>query len=360
MKNIINKLFNNRYFVAILGLLLISYYLWYRFIRERLPKQIPFDLSLFNTCLILYICIGYFYVIYRIIKPKEPNILISYLYKILYKLTILFSNLDDIIKENNVLNKTWDFLLIKISENLNTKTLYYKKIQKYFTYIFLPKLVLISILIIDIFWFKELNLFYSFIILGIIPLMISYFIYSLKLLQIKYITKLKNYFIEIISEDDDPNTDYYLPPSTISYDDYSEIEYDLRYKYLNIQHFIDLQSSAIKFQDTPYRYKCLHINKRKDIINVYSTENVIDENVEYYLLVILDIQIILDSYKDVQQTSFIYKLNIGFLSLHLICWSYILFISLTYFHLTLLDIIFLQNFQENFEPFSETILSKNE
>ena len=198
---------------------------------------------------------------------------------------------------------------------------------------------------------------YSFLLIGLINLFISYFIYSIKILELNYLEILKDHFIEITSEDNDSNTCYYLDPSTISYDDNVESEFDEQFKYLNIQHFIDLQSTAIMFEHTLYQYK----SKRKDIISLSSQNfDILSENyIETLLQSMLNIKLIFETIKFLEKRSFIKNLRIRIYSLYLISWLYILFVSLYTLYFTELESLFLQNFQDNVNPFSGITHTQN-
>ena len=54
--------FFNKYFFTFLGSLMFLTYLWFRFIRERLPKDIPFNLSVWGFILLLEITLIYLFV----------------------------------------------------------------------------------------------------------------------------------------------------------------------------------------------------------------------------------------------------------------------------------------------------------
>jgi len=57
----------------ILGILMVSFFLWYRFLREKLPKDIPLDLTGMGFLIIIILCLGFCYNILRLLKPKQPN-----------------------------------------------------------------------------------------------------------------------------------------------------------------------------------------------------------------------------------------------------------------------------------------------
>lgn len=324
-------------------------YIWFRFIRERLPKDIPFSLTLLTLIFLLFICSIFVYVILRLINPKSPNIL-THKFIIFYtKIVKFLYKFDQILKENQWVKTRIESILLFLLKKLKPDTLYSKGEIKYILYFLLPRIILLLVFLIDVFYFLKIS---------IINLLVSYFIYSIKTLALTYLEILKDYLIEIISKDDDLNADYYLDPSTISYDDYVITELDQRFHYLTIQHFIDLQCTAIMFDHTPYHYKCFHKSQRQDLINLcpQKFEIFLENYIESLLQSLLDIKIIFETINFLEKRKTIQNLRIIIYSLYLISWLYILFVSLHTFHFTALERIFLQCFQDYIEPFSGFIL----
>ena len=128
--NIIIKLLMSRAFLIFLGFIFLSYYIWFRFIRERLPRNIPFDLTLISLIILFYICIMYFYLIIRFFTSKKQNQFAFEILTLFQKLRIPFILLDEYIRSNKyikmILNKfiTKSLNLIKnIVINLKTPTI---------------------------------------------------------------------------------------------------------------------------------------------------------------------------------------------------------------------------------------------
>ena len=67
----------------ILGIIIISWLLWSRFIRERLPKDIPFELTEFRFYILVYICCVYLFIIYNLMRKSKENNFIPYIKKII-------------------------------------------------------------------------------------------------------------------------------------------------------------------------------------------------------------------------------------------------------------------------------------
>ena len=69
-----NKIFFNTILI-IIGAIAVLWIIWTRFIRERLPKDIPFDLTEFRFYLLIYICSIYSFIIIMFLQnPIKPSI----------------------------------------------------------------------------------------------------------------------------------------------------------------------------------------------------------------------------------------------------------------------------------------------
>lgn len=265
VNNLINFL-KSKYILALLGFTFLIYYVWYRFIRERLPKGIPLELSNYSLLFLLLLCILYIYVILRLVKPKAPTKPVLKIMGFVAKIQVIFISLDETIRKNKYVDRKIEVILLYIVKLLHTPTLYYHSADKlYLLYTALTKILPLLSLIIDIFLFKKIHYFYYSLMITICPLLINYIIYLLKMLNQKYLNILSDYMVEITSEDDE-DIDYYMQPSSLTYDDIAETQYDKRYKYLTIERFIEIQSIAIMWEDVPFAYRLFHKTEREDVI----------------------------------------------------------------------------------------------
>ena len=57
--------------LILLGLGMFSGYMWMRFIRKRLPKDIPFNFSILGFFILIYICIIFAFIIFSLIKSLD-------------------------------------------------------------------------------------------------------------------------------------------------------------------------------------------------------------------------------------------------------------------------------------------------
>src|SRR5271163_4710996 len=131
----------NYYILNILGFIMIIWYIWVRFIMQRLPKDIPFNLSLLLQTLTPFL--------YNIFKP-------------LYALDLLIKQnvyVDQVI--HKMVSKLTVMAFADISQTYNF----------YFIWHFAPKIILLMLLYIDVFYFHKLSLIYSFIFLSAITLL---------------------------------------------------------------------------------------------------------------------------------------------------------------------------------------------
>jgi len=66
----------NKYYEVILlltGILMVSWLIWYKFIRARLPKDIPFFLSEIRFYSIVFICLTFIFLIIITLFPRKRD-----------------------------------------------------------------------------------------------------------------------------------------------------------------------------------------------------------------------------------------------------------------------------------------------
>ena len=171
-----------------IGFLLLALYIWGRYIRHRLPRIIPYDLTLWQFLILISICCSYMYVIYRTFKPKiPPQIILDY---ILYISNILKA-FDNYLKGFHVISyvykKIFTFLAYKIdANNLNL----WKKILIIIE--ILPPFILLFVLSIDTFYHHKLFYFYKAIWITLILLIVPFCLYSFNYIKESLITYWEN------------------------------------------------------------------------------------------------------------------------------------------------------------------------
>ena len=342
----INK--NNKIVILnVIGLIMLIWYVWIRFIMQRLPKDIPFQLSLTTAIILLYICLTFIFIIKNIVKPKV-SLIREYIFTIF---RLIFKPLFVLDKS---LRKT---LIIQFIINKLAKYSYYftsydttKNIISYYTWHFLPKYLFLLIFNIDIFYLHQLYFTYIFTILNIIPLIISYLIWLIRNnLEENILFIEKWYEVKIISTHPDPERDFadLLDPDGI---DNFKVRTFLSYQMIN---------------NGMSKYEC---GKTWDVVkkyypDTYDIQNLSHEQVEtiqkdfYYFM-----PLIVNSHNFLNDLTIIFRIfnyfikwtNVLLLFIFLIDWIYILVISLPTLTITNTEINFIKAFQDIWEPFSET------
>jgi len=289
--------------LAIIGAVLFIAFIWFRFIRQRLPKNIPFHLTEYGCIILMYICCIYLFIITMLIvtfgtKNDTLSRLIDYIYKPL-------KVLDESFKEITLIAYYHE----KSIEALSKKSLGYNKI--YYLCNILPRLILITILSLDTFYFHHLENIYKIILIGLLIFLYKYFIYSLKYAKELYILKLESITNKI-------QTNYNRNPE------------DRSSSFLYAREFIDIQTDSIFYNKHKYT---VHPIPNSSYLQLFRGKNAKVEAIqaEHYRLlnIIVPISVHLEEF-DLRHNfnSKIKYMKIAIFSTYFICWSYILVVSL--------------------------------
>lgn len=170
------------YLLLLFGFLLFISFIWFRFLRERLPRNIPFHPKFLGFMLLLFICISYIYLITTIYRRPKNNKYLSNASAILFK---PFTVLDDFFKEA-ISQKIHERLLKK----WQTKVVHAKIVI--IRYSIIPRLILLIIFSMDVYLYNELDDIYNMVFFRLFPLFARYIKYSLKKSLDKNILLLSN------------------------------------------------------------------------------------------------------------------------------------------------------------------------
>ena len=353
----------NQFLLILLGLNMVSLYLWFRFIRARLPREIPFHLSFLGMIILFFICSIYIYCLFLILKRNKhknynPFQNIPFIF---FENAICIQNQDyyNILKQNRekqiseekklseepiftIFFKFFLSPLVQLDyvvknyfgkiEEIIKKLIFFKKTSKLLILFELfPKIVISLVLLIETFYFHYLSLLYKVILLGIFILVEKYFIFSIKKIQEKLISLVeKTIYIEI---------EYHLAVELIHlfpellplYYDEDEKDYlyaDLIHiplkeflkfqekKYYENHNFIPFYASSTLEGIKNFREK--NLLSSSDDVQIYI--NTYKKNIDLYLQ-ILSFQIHYNNNKWQKVKTFLLFAN-------LLCWLYILVISL--------------------------------
>ena len=240
MKKLLNRIlqmFYNNYIWSLLGFLLLVLYIWGRFLRIRLPRDIPFTLNTFAFIILLFICFIYVYSIYRILKPKIPPQVIS---DIIYYISLSLKSLDDYLKSFSFISNFYKKVFIYLANRIDD--LNFKRWEKIIFFINLfPHVILLFIFFLDLFYFRKLYYFYKVlwvsVILFIIPICLHSFLYVKDLMVMYWMTHSTEVMVPYVKDVLPPHLDYW-------HEDYDDTDDDINEPpetmFINFETFIKL------------------------------------------------------------------------------------------------------------------------
>jgi hypothetical protein len=153
----------------LLGFFIVTVFLYYRFILERLPRDIPFNLSTLGFIIIIYIICIYSFIIFLLVRPPQKTnetiqSIINWLYTPLIDFDTYFKNL-------LFIKRYYNQIIIWLAYKL--EYLFKHNLFDYIFYI-LPRAILIIVFIIDISYFGQLLYIYKVLWITIILLLRRY------------------------------------------------------------------------------------------------------------------------------------------------------------------------------------------
>jgi hypothetical protein len=196
-------------FTFLTGIFIISFIIWNRFIRVRLPKEILADGSLAEilgvTCLFLLFLILFLYSFNKILprkKNKESwvNKIILYISNNYYLNRILSFIINRVIQApifvyNEVYKRVYmrpviEYIGPRISAKLNNYTKVF-----YFILFVIPKMIVSICFFIDVIIHKEILYFYNSLVLLIIPLVLNVVLFVIQHHAVKQRERIEYFFV---------------------------------------------------------------------------------------------------------------------------------------------------------------------
>ena len=345
--------------LTFLGLIIFCVYFWRRFLRSRIPKELPLQLSLEGFIILSYIVFIFAYMILSLLFRKTSNPIIEKVIDILF---IPIKELDKSIKNISFIKNHYENLLTKIFPVL--EFLINKTDLFFIIFWVFPRILLLFVLGLDIFIYAKFEYRYKFIFIGLLLLFNRCFKYSLKNTKSQMYNDINIYVGEIgtkyyqyvlpeeLEPDFDPddedegllwgeraNVDMYLPLDvfiehrveylifkhidnkyTIYPSRYAGYYFQMKYLgYLLPEKAIDLSKDKLKNYRTPFG----NFHESQDYI--YKKEK---EYIEPKVHLLVRIAVLLEFYNKTSNNNKFYKiLKVIIFSGYLICWGYVLIIS---------------------------------
>ena len=380
MKITTNKQHIYTHIITFIGFFIFASYIWFRFVRECLPREIPFTLTEFTFYVILCIILLYIYAIKTLFYFNKPNI---FLLKCISFLTMPFVFFDAFLKHNKYFYNYYYKLFLFLSSKIINSFIIHDKILYYFCFKIIPRIILISIFAVDVFYLHKIEIFYYFIFLGIIPLFYDYVKYSCEFALEQYIRHLELFYDEVLILE----KDNYHMKDTIVEDtcDYKEAfgfhNTDAIYhdEFVTIRKYIELQAELYlsyilnnntilyEYIGKPFSKDAIYKQYRKDYNKKDS--DLTDEDYERLHEVfhnleqpLISLYSFLEAIKTITSLPLVKIMHLIIYTFYIISWLYILMLSLSTLHelkftLYILDI--LSSYAQELNPFSN-IIDNNE
>ena len=190
---------NNLIYNFIFTLVLTTFIIWNKLIRERFPKKINYHETwhYYDKIIVIIFCLYLFLFVYYLLKylkvlPRPHSKIKAFLNKIfivLEKKPFIIKMLEfnkNIIIDGpaNVYDFFYQFVYVKPFIWFCGKKLSYyfqeKPFIPYFIGFLLPKLIIVFVLFIEIIFFNQINYFYKTLILYLIPLIFKIILYIIE------------------------------------------------------------------------------------------------------------------------------------------------------------------------------------
>jgi hypothetical protein len=378
------KIFIEKYFLIILGFILFSLYFWNRFLRSRTSKDLPFNLDVFKFFTIIYICLIFIYIVISLIFPRKQNKMIESIVNLLFTPLKEFDNyLKALSSIKPYYEEFMKFIISKLDYFIiNTNVLFW------IVWI-IPRFILLFALYLDVFIFHKFHYKNMVILFGLLLFFNRYIKYSMKKykedLIIFYSKHIRNLVVpyrfgihpseypENYDPDDEDND--FIPPtmflpleifikyqteSKVYNEETIEIVFILPTKALKTEmraHEIGSKDPIIQAYHIEYKNKYKNTNFKEN----YEAECFISKQEDRYtnnaVEEIMQISLLLEYYSITSnQDKKIKLLKILIYINYLLCWLYVLIISILTLDIIELTNIIISTWANVVEPFSGIIL----
>lgn len=359
------------YLTLLLGLCATSWIIWSRFIRERTIRDIPDNLlTEYRFWILIYICCIYLYVVKNLLMPKEANPVIKHFVDFIFK---PLTNLDKAIKYNKYVKDYYHRVMVKFVKVFANVTIKQLTITIFSVQIF-PRIILVTFLVLDTFYFHKLELFYKVILIGVVPFIYRYIKYSIKEYYEYYLNELSNgYPIVKIYEvygkerwwEKTPKT-----PEAIYHNKMMTLKEAIEIRHSNIMAYASEDEVMYTYITQSYATKNIlesFYNKKPSEVALTDEDfDLLQKEFEIKETFILDLKYLLLLYAISDNNKILKWFKVVIFSLYFICWFYILVISyytypveLLMFKIFVLNLMYYLHKQDNIFINHELIINKN-
>jgi hypothetical protein len=359
LDKLLQRYYNFNVYPVILSTILISmWFVWYKVVLPRLPRVIPFDLSLTSF---ISVCILFIWLLIKTYDyPRKPPKVEGNPSYILYRVFCTNTRFKYLV---NITSKLLPYIYLNNTHYLRAYMIAY----------FLPSFILLCLFAIDIFYYKYLHFLYIYSFLALIPLIVEYYISVMIIVENIYVFPLEDYYS--VRPPYSNYKAYFIASCRQRYSDYSSYKRHESGDSICVRRAID---DRITERVDKYEFCCIvekscvdkynKMNPNTKINYDFMTQEQIDLLAkEFYYLMSVILHIIyfkrmhyyipftnkdkLTIDKRYQRNLlYIRKVKRYLLMLYFICWVYGFVVSSPTFHLLNFEIVFLENFKDILDP----------
>jgi hypothetical protein len=303
--------FKSQYFLAFIGLIFLISYIWHRYIRERLPRDIPFQLTIFGFLFLSFICITYAASILISLSNKKQQLddifklITDYLLKSVDYLT-------ELLLDNKITALLFEKYFIKFSHTI--KKIGYDKV--FIILELIPRSILVIVFCIDVFYFGCIKYFYNIILLSIFVLCSKFVLYLLKHVMNKNIQTIDRRSELLCINYVDVGKLRYIPIVAATQFVHEQVRRELA------------NLNDLKYEPS---FNIDYVTGLRKRFNILKTIKFNTEKFSGEIRAILNLTV--SRYKIIflfeQKRSKLNPVNLIIQGLYLICWLYILFVSIS-------------------------------
>lgn len=329
------------YILLSLGLIITSWIIWSRFIRERTIRKIPDDLfTEYRFWILFYISLIYLYAVKNLIKPSTSSLDLKEIVNLIFK---PLTTLDHAIKYNKFVKPYYYKIMFKLTIFMDSLVSDYQiKIIMFFIQIF-PRIILVIFLLLDILYFERLEIFYKIVLIGLIPFLYRYFKYSCKDIYEQWIITLEDKYESVTiyevgyefdkSRENNTEAIYHNKCETIR--EYIEIKFENTMNFLIDYVTYKYNDGLPHCKDDIIDQYCLDKYNKKRVRYTVSDLDMMSALYYEFMPNILKMKLYLYRLDAIAKTPPIKWPQVVIFSIYFICWSYVLGISYKYYPIEL-------------------------
>lgn len=369
-----NKLFQiiTYYSLILTGLIMTSWIVWSRFIRERAIRDVPDALfTEYRFWILLYLCVIYLYIVKNLLKPKEANTFFLWISDLVFTPLI---TLDHFIKHNAYVQPYYYKVMNIFFQLLSYRTDTFF-IPLLLTFQIIPRCILVFFLLLDTFYYNKLEFFYKVVLIGLLPFIFRYLKYSVKdfydhwvkLLEDKYkfVFVYEKGYKGLISRKNNTLAEYHFKKVSIKecieikYENDSNNSLDKNFPYQYVYDAYAKKETSADYKEKKYK----NVTTKCTIKDYEEIEKLFHDLIPKIVLLKLELELL----EGTEKYAIVKWPKVVIFSLYFVSWAFILSVSYYFYPVTfsmfkyfcINMMIYLLNLDDNFSCVSGGSLREN-